>query len=141
MLYGAIGCSGASTPVGSVGSHVWTDSSTGIELKSVWSYQTWGPNAGTPQSGSSCLVLERAALSDAQRTALEMLVLVPINEQCTADGYSYKQLTVRDRDGGTTSYRDTGCNYLRIQGATAMLPPSYSWSSDFPPDPTASCSD
>jgi hypothetical protein len=139
LLGGAIGCSGASDPLGSVGSHVWFDSSTGIELKNVWSYNGWGPDAGPGQLGSSCLVLERAALHDEQQTALEMLVLIPLNEQCTADGYSYAQLTVRDRDGSRTTYRDTGCSYLRIQGATGMLPPFYSWGSTFPPDPAASC--
>jgi hypothetical protein len=139
LLGGANGCSGASAPSGSVGSHVWFDSSTGIELKNVWSYDSWGPDAGPGQFGSSCLVLERAALDDEQRTALETLVLVPLNEQCTADGYTYAQLTVRDRDGSRTTYRDTGCSYLRIQGATGMLPPFYSWGSTFLPDPAASC--
>jgi hypothetical protein len=106
---------------GTVGSHVWFDSSTGIELRNVWAYN--GSLAGMPPvTGSTCWTFERNALDDAQLAALEDMILVPLTEACTADGYSYYELTVVDADGTRAAYRDTGCSYLRLEGATAMLP-------------------
>lgn len=115
---------GAAVPRGAPGSHVWFDSSTSIQLENHWSFETLGPGStGQPKSGSSSLALEKSALSADQLTALEGLVLVPLTSSCTADAYSYDELTVFDEDGSKAIYRDTGCSYLRAEGAQAMLPP------------------
>jgi len=73
-------------------------------------------------SGSTCWFFEKSALTDAQRKMLEELTLVPLVEACTADGFEYYELTVVDRDGSESVYRNTGCSFLRVEGAQAMLP-------------------
>jgi len=124
---------------GAVGAHVWFASSTGIELTEAWVYDTWGPDAGPPSSGTACSTLDRAAMSSDQLAALAQLVLIPLADSCSVDGYDYHQLTVMDGDGGPVSYRDTGCNFLRVEGATAMLPPGAFTANLFPLTTSISC--
>ena len=109
---------------GEVGSHVWFDTSQSIELRETWLYDTRGGDAA-PNSGCTSVPLDRSTLSARQLTTLENLVLVPLTDACTADGYVFHQLTVVDRDPLESVYRDTGCSYLRVEGALAMLPPNF----------------
>jgi len=122
---------------GTAGAHVWDAQSESLELRNVWSYG--GPANVPPQSGSSCRFFARSTLSDAQRDVLEALKLVPITDACTYDGYMYDELTVIDRDGSEFTYRDTGCNYLRIEGAQAMLPANAFPADVFPADAATVC--
>jgi hypothetical protein len=116
---GAGGTAGAGGSSAAVGAHVWTASSASLELRNVWTIDGF---IGAPSSGSQCWSFDRGALSDAQRAFLENLTLVPLQNNCSSDGYSYYQLTVIDADGSSAVYRDTGCSYLRAVGAQAMLP-------------------
>jgi hypothetical protein len=104
------------------GAHIWFDSSVAIRITSRWFYDTWGVDAEPPHSGSSCSILRRNTLTDAQRTALAAIVLIPIKNQCSVDGYRYLEMKVYDADGSTATYRDTGCFYLADSGASVMLP-------------------
>ena len=124
---------------GTVGAHVWDAQSESLELRNVWSYG--GPANVPPQSGSSCRFFVRSALNDAQRDVLEALKLVSITDACTYDGYMYDELTVIDRDGSGFTYRDTGCNYLRIEGAQAMLPANAFPADVFPADAGTVCTE
>jgi hypothetical protein len=60
----------------------------------------------------TCWSLKTEAMSDAQRAILESVLLVPLFPNCTADGYTYEELTVISSDGTRTLYRDTGCSYF-----------------------------
>jgi hypothetical protein len=116
--------------LGFPGAHVWLATSVAIELRNDWSFLGWG---GSPSSaGSSCLALDRTAMSQSQLEALAGLTLIPLQDQCSADGHSYFELTVYEADGSSNRYRDTGCPYLRIPDATAMLPHVLLNDSDFP---------
>ena len=81
----------------------------------------FGPDASPPITGNLCGTLDRSAMNAAQLAALEEIVLVPLIDSCTADGFRYVELTVIETDGQRAVYRDTGCNRLRVEGATAML--------------------
>ena len=105
---------------GAAGSHVWFESSVRLKLRNEWRFNAWGGAMGA--SGGSCVSLTHDELSDEQRTALEGLLLVPLNAGCPSDGYDYDELTVVDRDGSEAVYRNTGCEYLKVPGALAMLP-------------------
>jgi len=83
-----------------------------------------GSCAGPPNYGSECWSLDRCSLSQPQLAALEALVLIPLRDGCPADVFVYDELTVVDADGSRVTYRDTVCVYLRVKGATAMLPSS-----------------
>lgn len=124
---------------GTVGARVWYASSASFELRNFWYFG--GPASVTPESGSSCQFFERSALNDAQRGVLEALKLVSITDACTYDGYVYDELTVQDRDGSESVYRDTGCNYLRIEGAQAMLPANAFPADVFPADAGTVCTE
>ncbi len=100
---------------------------------------TFGPNAGPPQSGSECWFFDREEMSAVQLRALSDLVLIPIDDACTADGYSYYELSVTNDDGAVQSYRTTGCSYLRLPGATALIPQDF-FTSSFPLAEGESCS-
>jgi hypothetical protein len=78
-------------------------------------------------------------MSIAQLSALEELVLIPITGACSADGYSYYELVVTDEIQGASAYATTGCEYLRIPGATAMLSESSFDAALFPADEGAPC--
>jgi hypothetical protein len=106
---------------GEVGSHVWFDTSQSIEVRESWYSDVRGPDASAPISGSLCGILDRSAMNAAQLAALDEIVLVPLTSACTADGYRYVELTVVETDGQRLIYRDTGCDFLRVEGATAML--------------------
>jgi hypothetical protein len=84
-------------------------------------------------------VLDRAAMSGEQLAALEQLVLIPLTDACTSDGFDYWQLTVLDSDGSAAHYRDTGCSDLRVAGAMSMLPRGYFATSAFPLGTSSSC--
>ena len=113
--------SGSSVTRGEVGSHVWFDTSQSIEVREAWYAEVRGPDASAPVSGSLCGTLDRAVMNAAQLAALDEIVLVPLTEGCTTDGFRYLELTVVETDGQRAAYRDTGCNFLRVEGAAAML--------------------
>jgi hypothetical protein len=105
---------------GAPGAHAWLPTSVALKISSRWSYSGWG---GRPSSsGETSAAWNKGDLSEAQKTWLETLVLLPLDNRCTADGYSYKELVVSDADGTSKTYRTTGCQHLRVEGATAMLP-------------------
>jgi hypothetical protein len=109
-------------PATEVGEHVWSLTSVQIEVR----FQRFVSNGLTDGDvGTSCWSLKREVMSEAQRVALESVVLVPLDPRCTADGYQFVELTVVDQSGSRTSYRDTGCSYLAIPGAKAMLAPGW----------------
>jgi len=144
LLLLAGGCSSsthqpAGETMGAVGSHVWFDSSQSLQLKEAWFFDTWGPDAGAPSSGSRCWTLDRAALTDVQLGALESIVLLPLTDACTSDGYRYFELDVADADGSSATYRDTGCSSLRVEGAKAMLPANAFDPTVFTPETAAAC--
>jgi hypothetical protein len=114
--------SGLVPVMGAVGSAVWFDTSIRAELTSHTSFDTRGPDAGPPISETTCWVFERSALSASQLAAFKALILVPLTDTCSVDGFSFGELSVFDADGSQATYRDTGCSYLRVTGATAMLP-------------------
>ena len=122
-----------------MGARVWLDSSVRAEVKQVWFYETFGPNAPSPSGGSRCWQLDRDALTSSQRGALESVALIALSDACTADGYNYYQLTVFDADGSDATYRNTGCSYLRVDGASAMLPSDAFSSEVFPADSATAC--
>jgi hypothetical protein len=124
---------------GTVGAHVWDASSESLELRKEWSYG--GPASIPPVSGSSCWFFERGALSVAQREALDALTLVPLTDACTYDGFEYYELTVVDRDGSEFVYRDTGCDFLRLEDAQAMLPANAFSSDVFPGTTSTACAE
>jgi hypothetical protein len=124
---------------GTVGAHVWDASSESLELRREWSYG--GPASVPPMSGSSCWFFERGALSVAQREALDALMLVALTDACTYDGFEYYELTVLDRDGSEFVYRDTGCDFLRLEDAQAMLPANAFSSDVFPGTTAAACTE
>jgi hypothetical protein len=72
---------------------------------------------------------------------LEGLTLVPLTDACTSDGFNYHELTVISGDAFESVYRDTGCSYLRIEGAMAMLPANAFSSDLFPGSTAAACLD
>lgn len=113
--------SGSSVARGEVGSHVWFDTSQSIEVRESWFSEVFGTDASAPISGNLCGTLDRSAMNAAQLAALEEIVLVPLTDGCTVDGFRYLELTVVESDGQRSTYRDTGCNILRVEGATAML--------------------
>ena len=135
----ASGCGGGGSSgkpaAGAVGTHVWTASSSSLELRHMWS------STGTTisESGSQCWYVGSASLSDAQRTLLEGLTLVPLTDACTADGYDIYQLTIYDLDGSQAVYRNTGCSSLRVPGAQAMLPPDAFPNDAFPANTAVNC--
>src|SRR5262249_8003517 len=114
--------SNATTTRGSPGDHVWFKSSVRVAFRYEWFFDTWGPNAAPPPHGESCWRFDRGKLPDALRATLEGLLLGPLNDGCSSDGFSYYELTVWDSDGTSAKYRDTGCDHLRLDGAKAMLP-------------------
>ena len=123
------GCSGGSDddspgqPSGEVGSHVWSASSKGIEVMR----EDYSSGFGGPSTISrTCWSLTADMMDDAQRSALERVVLVPLTGTCTADGYTYSELTVVGSNGARSMYRDTGCSFLAAPGAKAMLPRDWS---------------
>jgi hypothetical protein len=107
-------------PRGVAGAHVWFATSDWIAIRAEWSFI--GRGGGSGSSGSSCLRFDRTSLSTPQLDALAALTLVPITDGCTLDGYHFQELRVFDADGTSAAYRDTGCSYLRVAGANAMLP-------------------
>jgi hypothetical protein len=109
----------AEPTLGGPGSHVWFESSIAVELATVWAFDGWGVNP--PQSGQACWRLDREALSVAQLATLAAVTLIPLNDSCTADGFRFREVTVYDVDGTSRSYRDTGCDYLMVEGARGML--------------------
>jgi hypothetical protein len=137
-LNGAAGAPTAESPARGVGSRVWFDSSVRMELEH---FSAFDPAEGNvPPSGdsvSACRQLDSASLTDSQRATLEAITLIALNDACTADGYSYYQLTVFDADGSKAVYRDTGCPELRVAGATALLP--HGAFDSFPVDNATSC--
>ena len=66
----------------------------------------------------------RESMTADQLAAIESLTLQPLptGDACGADGYDVFTATVTDRDGTTATYKDTGCPYLMIAGASAILP-------------------
>lgn len=117
-------------PKGTPGAHVWFDSSVRVQYRYELSRTLWGGDGGIRERyEESCGILERP-LTDAQEAALKTIVLVPINSACSADGFDVRELTVFDADGSEAVYRDTGCSYLRVVGAKAMLPLGFSLPSD-----------
>jgi hypothetical protein len=129
----------ADLPRGQPGSHVWFDSSVSLELKESYFFDTWGPNAPPPSSGTSCWTLTRDALTAEQQTKLDAIVLAPLTAECTSDGYSYDELTVTDTDGTAATYRDTGCESRKLDGAEALLPKNAF--NAFPHPVATSCAD
>jgi hypothetical protein len=121
-----VGCSGGETSKpserGVPGAHVWFETSTAIAVQRTWSFN--GPSGGAGVSGHECADFDREALSDEQLAALSSLVLVPLNDSCTADGYDYHSITIADADGSSATYEDTGCDYLSGEARRAMLAPS-----------------
>ena len=109
--------------LGIPGAHVWFDTSSSVSVQYTWFRS--GPASVTPMSGGSCAVFRREAMSEAQLDALEELVLVPLTPACFTDGHFYHDLVVTDPAHGTLAYRTTGCEYLKLAGATAMLPSSF----------------
>jgi hypothetical protein len=78
-------------------------------------------------------------LTAEQQTKLDAIVLVPLTPECTSDGYTYNELTVTDADGTAARYRDTGCDYLKADGAEALLPKNAF--NDFPHPDASNCPD
>lgn len=103
---------------GAVGSHVWYPTSASVTLDEHWASTGFGRPA---QSGDESETYERAELSAGALSRLENLTLLPLKETCTSDGYRYHVLTITDADGTSAAYADTGCEYLRLEGATVML--------------------
>jgi hypothetical protein len=106
---------------GAVGAHVWLPTSVALDISSPYFYEGYPPGR-PPVSGTKSASWNSAELSHAQVEWLAGLVLIPIDNQCTADGYSYVELVIFAADGTNRAYRTTGCDHLRIEGATAMLP-------------------
>jgi hypothetical protein len=100
---------------GEVGSHVWSLASAAIEVRRQ-TVQIDSHFVPTDVS-DTCWSLRTEAMSDAQRAILESVLLVPLFPNCTADGYTYEELTVISSDGTRKLYRDTGCSYLALPGA------------------------
>lgn len=132
VVFGALGCASGSDDddrartgtvevPGEVGSHVWRATSASVTLDTHWSYDSLGQPGVMPSSGSTSMTHLRAELSPGALGRLEGLKLIPLEDQCTADGYRYNVLTITDADGTSATYADTGCNYLRVEGATVML--------------------
>ncbi|HVJ17718.1 MAG TPA: hypothetical protein VM686_19990 [Polyangiaceae bacterium] len=96
-------------------------------------------HTGVSSSSRSCVTWDRAELSEDQLAALEAIELVPLDGRCTSDGFSYEQLTVFDMEGGEVVYRDTGCDYLNVYDAAAMLPRDSFDGSLFPWDMATDC--
>jgi hypothetical protein len=120
------GCSGGETSKpserGVPGAHVWFETSAAVTVQRIWSFN--GPTGGASVSGRECADFVRETLSEAQLAALGSLVLVPLDDRCTADGYDYHSITIADADGSSATYEDTGCDYLSGEGRRAMLPRS-----------------
>jgi hypothetical protein len=116
---------------GTPGAHIWFESSVKLD---VMESGYIGSIFGSP-SHSSCSVwsYSRESLTEAQLKVLTAVTLQPFpaGMACTMDGYSYVKASITDRDGTTAIYTDTGCDYLKIPGSTAMLPPRF-FVSDFP---------
>ena len=114
--------SGIATPTtvprGTAGAHVWFDTSVSILVRHHWWYYGWGQPDIT---GDACFSLARKDMTPAQLTGLANTQLVAFTDDCMADGTSYYDLIVFDADGTSSTYRDTGCPSLRLDGATAML--------------------
>jgi hypothetical protein len=106
---------------GTVGAHVWLQTSVAVDISSSYFGEGYPPGS-PPVSGTQSASWKRAELSGAQLEWLAGLVLIPIDNECTADGYSYDELVVFAADGTRQAYRTTGCDHLRVAGATAMLP-------------------
>jgi hypothetical protein len=64
-------------------------------------------------------------LTDTQRSILGSATLqaLPPSGSCTPDGYDYCEAIISDQNGATATYRDTGCSYLKVPDAKAILPP------------------
>jgi hypothetical protein len=105
---------------GSPGAHPWLPGSVALKISTTWSFD--GPNGAYPTSGGKSASWTRSELSADQEKWLEALVLLPLNPQCSVDGYSFVDLEVRDDSGADQLYRSTGCDLLKIAGATAQLP-------------------
>lgn len=107
---------------GTPGSRVWLDSSVRAMVGSYSFFDTLGPDPKGPLVQHTCWAFERTALTDSQLAVWNALTLVALSPACAVDGYQYYELTVFDADGSSATYRDTGCSYLSVPGATAMLP-------------------
>lgn len=112
------------------GSRVWGPSSTALDVSSTWYYDRW-LTMQPPLTGKSSGSWSRAELSAEQTKWLEGLVLLPLTDGCTSDGFRYTELVVYEASGKSRAYRSTGRPHLKLEGATAMLPnmdpPSSFW--------------
>jgi hypothetical protein len=129
MVVIGTGCNSNSPPAsGAPGAHIWFESSVGLDVRQYTVFDS--PVA--PES-STCVAwsFSRQSLTDVQLTAIEGVILqpFPVGGACAEDGYSYSDATITDGDGTTATYRDTGCDFLRI--STAMLPTGF-FGSTFP---------
>jgi hypothetical protein len=102
------------------GAAIWFDSSVRAQIMHHSSYDTWG-GAVPPPDSIRYTCLKRETLDAAELDALANVRLTPIEDNCSADGFSYTEITVWDANGSVATYRDTGCHSLRVAGATTML--------------------
>jgi hypothetical protein len=103
------------------GAAIWFDSSVRAQVMHHSFYDTWGPDAPPPQSTTTYSCWERTSLAEADEEAFRAVRLTALDDSCTMDGFSYTEITVWDADGSSATYRDTGCDQLRVEGATAMI--------------------
>jgi hypothetical protein len=123
---------------GTVGARIWTESSATITIRTQSFLDAWGAGGQRPFSTESCRTASREELTESQLTFLQTIELVSLNDQCTSDGFSYIEIKVQDNDGTTSTFRDTGCDFLKVPSAKAILP-SNLLASDFEQDQLRPC--
>jgi len=113
--------SGTPTSPGKVGDRFWFQSSMKLDVRCRVVFDAMPGSIGS----TSCDVwsFTRDALTDEQQSLLDSATLqnIPLSP-CTADGYGYCEAIISDQDGSIATYRDTGCDYLKVPDATAILP-------------------
>jgi len=99
----------------------------------VRNYAYFDSSVGPGYSSCAAWSFSGQSLTETQLAAIEAVTLQPLptGDACTLDGYSYSEATVADRDGTPATYRDTGCDFLRVPGSMAMLPTGF-FGSTFP---------
>lgn len=118
LMLACMACRYAPEP-GSVGAPIWTESSSSIVVRTASFTEPWVGGQG--MTIATCRSAPRAELTAAQSEYLEKIQLIPLDVGCTADGFSYLELEITDSNGTVSSFRDTGCDYLQLPGAKAML--------------------
>jgi hypothetical protein len=99
-------------------SGVWFDDSSRLRVSTHWVHDL--PPGYS--SGSSCTEISHDALTLTQKDYLSALRLLPLNTDCDSDGYVYDELIVFGVGDTSATYRSTGCPYLGVPDAGALLP-------------------